>query len=43
VLISPKGDRLLYVIQLQFCATNIVVEYKALVNGLHIAMELGVQ
>jgi ribonuclease HI len=42
VLISPKGDRLLYIIQLHFRATNNMVEYEALVNGLRIATELGV-
>jgi hypothetical protein len=34
VLISPKGDRLLYVIQLHFCATNNVAEYESLVKRL---------
>jgi ribonuclease HI len=43
VLISPKGDRLLYVIQLHFCATINVAEYVVLVNGLHLATELRVQ
>jgi ribonuclease HI len=43
VLISPKGDRLLYVIQLHFCATNNVAEYEALVNGLHITTELKIE
>jgi ribonuclease HI len=43
VLISPKGDRLLYIIRLHFRATNNVAEYKALVNGLHIATVLGIQ
>jgi ribonuclease HI len=43
VLISPKGDRLLYIIRLHFRATNNVVEYKALVNGLCIATLLGIQ
>jgi ribonuclease HI len=43
VLISSKGDHLLSVIRLHFCATNNVVEYEALVNGLHIAVELGFQ
>jgi ribonuclease HI len=43
VLTSPKGDRFLYVIQLHFCATNNVVEYETLVNGLHIITKLGVQ
>jgi hypothetical protein len=42
VFISPKGDRLLYIIQLHFYATNNAKEYKALVNGLRIANELGV-
>jgi ribonuclease HI len=43
VLISPKGARLLYVIRLHFCATNNVVKYEALINGLRITSELGVQ
>jgi ribonuclease HI len=43
MLISPKGDRLLYVIRLHFHATNNVVEYKALVNGMCITVEHGVQ
>jgi ribonuclease HI len=43
VMISPKGDRLLYVIRLHFCATNNVAEYEALVNGLHITTELEIQ
>jgi ribonuclease HI len=43
VLISPKGDRLLYVIQLHFCATNNVAEYEALVIGMRITAKLGVQ
>jgi ribonuclease HI len=43
VLISPKGDRLLYMIWLYFCATNNVAEYEALVNGLRITIVLGVQ
>jgi ribonuclease HI len=43
ILISPKGDRLLYVIWLYFCATNNVAEYEALVNGLRITVELRVR
>jgi ribonuclease HI len=43
VLISPNGDRLLYIIQLHFHATNNVAEYEALVNSLCTATELGVQ
>jgi ribonuclease HI len=40
VLISPKGDRLLYVIRLHFHTTNNVADYEALVNALCIATEL---
>jgi ribonuclease HI len=43
VLISSKGDRLLYVIRLHFHATNNVAEYEALVNGLGITTELRIQ
>jgi ribonuclease HI len=43
VLISPKGDQLLYVIRLHFHATNNMAEYEAMVNGLRIAAELRVQ
>jgi ribonuclease HI len=43
VLISPKGDWLLYVSRLHFRATNNMVKYEALVNGLCIAAELRVQ
>jgi ribonuclease HI len=43
MLVSPKGDRLLYVVQLHFHATNNVAEYEALVNGLCIAAELGIK
>jgi ribonuclease HI len=43
VLFSPKGDRILYVIQLHFRATISMAEYEALVNGLHITAEVGVQ
>jgi hypothetical protein len=43
VLISPKGDRLLYVIRLHIHANNNVAVYEALVNGLCIATELRIQ
>jgi ribonuclease HI len=42
ILISPKGHRLLYVIQLHFRAMNNVAQYEALINGLHITTELEV-
>jgi ribonuclease HI len=43
VLISPMGDRLLYVIRLHFRFTNNEAEYEALVNGLHIITKLRIQ
>ena len=41
VLISLDGSRLRYAIRLHFLASNNAVEYKALINGLRIAVELG--
>ena len=41
VLISPDGSRLCYAIHLHFSASNNTTEYEALINGLHIAIELG--
>ena len=41
VLISPDGSRLCYAIRLHFSASNNTVEHEALINGLHIAIELG--
>ena len=43
VLKSPKGDKLSYVMQIHFNATNNVAEYEALLHGLHMAKELGVK
>jgi ribonuclease HI/transposase InsO family protein len=43
LFISPLGKHLRYVIHLYFSASNNVVEYEALVNGLRIAVELGVR
>jgi ribonuclease HI len=43
LFISPLGKHVCYVIRLHFPASNNVVEYEALVNGLHIAVELGVR
>jgi ribonuclease HI len=42
LFISPLGEHVRYVIRLHFPASNNVAEYKALVNGLRIAIELGV-
>jgi ribonuclease HI len=41
VFTSPKGDKLLYVLQIHFCASNNVAEYEALVHGLKLAKEIG--
>jgi ribonuclease HI len=43
MLIPPEGDVLKYAIQLEFLATNNIVEYKGLVNGLRLAKDLGIQ
>ena len=43
VFISPLGVRMRYMVQLHFPSSNNVAEYKALVNGLRIAIELGIQ
>jgi ribonuclease HI len=42
LFISPLGKHLRYVLRLHFPASNNVAEYEALVNGLPIAIELGV-
>jgi ribonuclease HI len=41
--ISPLGKHVRYVLRLHFPASNNVAEYEALVNGLRIAIELGVR
>jgi ribonuclease HI/transposase InsO family protein len=43
LFISPLGKHLRYAIRLHFSASNNVAEYEALVNGLCIAVELGVR
>jgi ribonuclease HI len=43
LFISPLGKHLRYVLRLHFPASNNVAEYEALVNGLHITVELGVR
>jgi ribonuclease HI len=43
LFISPLGKHVRYVIRLHFLASNNVAEYEALVNGLRIAVELGVR
>ena len=41
VLISLDGSRLRYANCIHFSASNNVVEYEALINGLRITIELG--
>jgi ribonuclease HI len=43
LFISPLGKHLRYMLRLHFPASNNVAEYEALVNGLCIAIELGVR
>jgi len=43
VFISPLRVRMRYAIRLHFPASNNVAEYEALVNGLHIPIELGIK
>ena len=43
VFISPLGIRMKYVVRLHFPTSNNVVEYEALINGLRIAIELGIR
>jgi ribonuclease HI len=43
LFISPLRKHVRYVLRLHFLASNNVAEYEALVNGLPIAVELGVQ
>ena len=43
VITSPKGDRLEYVLQIHFRASNNVAEYEALVHGIKVAKEIGIK
>ena len=43
VFVSPLGLRMRYMVCLHFPSSNNVVEYEALINGLRIAIELGIQ
>jgi ribonuclease HI len=42
VFISPLGMRMEYMVRLHFLASNNIAEYEALINGLQIAIELGI-
>jgi ribonuclease HI len=41
-LYFPLGVRMRYMVRIHFLASNNVAEYEALINGLHIAIELGI-
>jgi hypothetical protein len=43
VFTSPKGDKLLHVLQIHFRASNNVIEYEAQVHGLKLAKEIGIR
>jgi ribonuclease HI len=43
VFISPLGVRMEYLVRLHFLASNNAAEYEALINGLQIAVELGIK
>lgn len=43
VLISPKGDRLSYVLQIHFATSNNEAEYEALLYALRMAISLGIR
>jgi len=43
VFITPLGVRMRYAIQLHFPTSKNMAEYEALINGLHIAIELGIK
>jgi hypothetical protein len=42
LFISPLGIHMWYIIHIHFATSNNVIEYEALVNGIRIAIELGV-
>ena len=43
VFVSPLRIRMKYAVSLHFPASNNVAEYEVLINGLRIAIELGIQ
>jgi ribonuclease HI len=43
VFILPLGVRIEYMVRLHFPASNNVAEYEALINGLRIAVKLGIR
>ena len=43
VFVSPLRVCMRYMVCIHFPSSNNVAEYEALINGLHIAIELGIQ
>ena len=43
VLTSPKREKLEYVLQIHFAASNNVAEYEALIHGIKVAKEIGIR
>ena len=43
VFVSPLGVRVRYMVHLHFPSSNNVAEYEALINGLRVAVELGIR
>ena len=43
VFVSPLGVRMRYMVDIHFPSSNNVAEYEALINGLRIAIELGIR
>ena len=41
LLVSPEGGKFRYAVRLHFPVSNNVAEYEALINGLHIAIDIG--
>ena len=42
VFVSPLGVHMRYMVRLHFPSSNNTTEYKALINGIRIAIELGI-
>ena len=43
VFVSPLGVCMRYMVHIHFSSSNNVAKYEALINGLHIAVELGIR
>ena len=43
VFVSPLGVHMRYMVRLHFPSSNNAAEYEAIINGLHIAIELGIR